>query len=97
MDAATNADAAAYTDANTKTRGSATALPAHLYMQMKMYEGPLHCKNMTTLDSLCTRGHDKSRSNNLVMSDPALGSAIQSIVNLTSSLRGQLVKCFMTL
>ena len=28
---------------------------------------------------------------------PYLGPVVQSIVSLTSSLRGQLVKCFMTL
>ena len=30
-------------------------------------------------------------------SEPSLGPVVQSIVSLTSSLRGQLVKCFITL
>ena len=32
-----------------------------------------------------------------ISQDAVLGRVVQSIVSLTSSLRGQLVKCFMTL
>ena len=47
-------------------------------------------KSISTLDSICTR-----RLNKLTTKDH--GPVVQSIVRLTSSLRGQLVMCFKTL
>ena len=50
------------------------------------YNGELECKD-----------HSFLRSVKLAMALADLGPVVQSIVSFTSSLRGQLVKCFMTL
>ena len=47
-------------------------------------------KSIGTLDSICSRRLNKLRTKDQ-------GPVVQSIVSLTSSLRGQLVKCFTTL
>ena len=50
--------------------------------------------NISLLDFICTVRLNKPLTNDFVK---LLDPVVQSIVSLTSSLRGQLVKCFMTL
>ena len=84
--------------------------PKSLPFLLKQSEERLQCgvtllfsakkkKKISAFDSMCTRRCKGSLFNNFVKLRvflTALGAVVQSIVSLTSLLRGQLVKCFIT-
>ena len=63
---------------------------------ISLANNPLGAKSLINIETMLIQYHD-SVMNNKARVERSRGPVVQSIVSLTSFLRGQLINCFMTL